>query len=54
MAFLAPDITEAILEGRQPPDMTLDTLMGDLPADWGRQRKQLLTLLARNDARVCA
>jgi len=24
LAFLAPDVTEAILEGRQPPNMTLD------------------------------
>jgi hypothetical protein len=43
MAFLAPDITEAILEGRQPPHMTLDTLMAEMPADWAGQRKQLLT-----------
>ncbi|MDP9051733.1 MAG: hypothetical protein M3O31_13595 [Acidobacteriota bacterium] len=42
MAFLAPDITEAILEGRQSPDMTLDTLMAVMPADWVGQRKQLL------------
>ena len=43
MAFLAPDITEAIVEGRQPPHMTLDTLMGDIPPDWVGQREQLLT-----------
>ena len=43
MAFLAPDITEAILEGRQPPHMTLDTLMADMPHDWDRQRKRMLT-----------
>src|ERR1035441_377614 len=43
MAFLAPDITEAILEGRQPPHMTLETLMGDVPAGWLEQRKCLLT-----------
>jgi hypothetical protein len=42
IAFLAPDITEAILEGRQPPHMTLETLMGDMPADWNLQRKQLV------------
>jgi hypothetical protein len=42
MAFLAPDITEAILEGRQPPQMTLESLMGDVSADWTVQRKQLL------------
>jgi hypothetical protein len=54
MAFLAPDITEAILEGRQPPDMTLEALMGDVPADWGRQRKQLLALSPPHDDRDCA
>src|ERR1035441_7832134 len=41
MAFLAPDITEAILEGRQPPHMTLEALMGDVPADWRRHRKKI-------------
>jgi hypothetical protein len=54
MAFLAPDITEAILEGRQPPHMTLDTLMGDMPADWSLQREQLLALSSRNDCSVSA
>ena len=44
MVFLAPDITEAILEGRQPPHMTLKTLMGDVPSDWFAQRKHLLTV----------
>jgi hypothetical protein len=42
LAFLAPDITEAILEGRQPTHMTLETLRDDTPADWALQRKQLL------------
>ena len=41
IAFLAPDITEAILEGRQPPEMTLDALMAEMPADWITQRRQL-------------
>ena len=31
LAFLAPDITEAILEGRQPIDLTLDRLMTAMP-----------------------
>ena len=42
LAFLAPDITEGILEGRQPPELTLETLMGDMSADWITQRTQLL------------
>jgi site-specific DNA recombinase len=48
LAFLAPDITEAILEGRQPPDMTLDALRGDIPADWVEQREQMLRLTPLN------
>ena len=43
MAFLAPDITEAILEGKQPPYLTLETLMDDVPTDWFDQKKHLLT-----------
>ncbi len=54
IAFLAPDITEAILEGTQPPHMTLETLMGDMPADWNLQRKQLVASSPPNDAGVCA
>lgn len=29
--FLAPDIVEVILEGRQPAELTLDKLLDDLP-----------------------
>ena len=43
LAFLAPDITEAILEGRQPIDLSLDRLLSamPLPLDWGAQRTAL-------------
>ena len=43
LAFLAPDITETILQGRQPRDLMLeDLVMGDnLPTDWSKQRKLL-------------
>jgi hypothetical protein len=40
-AFLAPDIVEAILEGRQPAGMTLDRMLDDLPLDWDKQRRAL-------------
>jgi site-specific DNA recombinase len=40
-AFLAPDIVEAILDGRQPPDLTLEKLRQRLPLDWVAQRKRL-------------
>jgi len=40
LAFLAPDITEAILEGRQPIDLSLDRLLEamPLPLAWTAQR----------------
>ena len=39
LAFLAPDITEAILEGRQPAHLTLaDLIRTELPASWSAQR----------------
>ena len=38
-ALLAPDIVERILEGRQPPELTLNRLFKDIPADWGEQRR---------------
>ena len=43
LAFLAPDITTAILEGRQPIDLTLDRLLSlmPLPLDWDAQRQLL-------------
>jgi hypothetical protein len=40
-AFLAPDIVEAILEGSQPADLTLEKLLSGLPADWDGQRRRL-------------
>jgi hypothetical protein len=42
LAFLAPDITEAILEGRQPRDMMLEEIMRNgLPISWVLQRRIL-------------
>jgi site-specific DNA recombinase len=39
-AFLAPDIVEAILDGQQPADFSLERLRKHLPLDWTEQRKQ--------------
>lgn len=40
LAFLAPDLQRAILEGRQPAQMTLAGLMDvDIPLSWARQRQ---------------
>lgn len=43
LAFLAPDIVEAILAGTQPADLTAETLIKntDLPLDWREQRALL-------------
>jgi hypothetical protein len=39
LAFLAPDIVAAILEGRQPADFTLDrALKTKRPLSWADQR----------------
>lgn len=45
LAFLAPDIVEMILEGRQPIALTPDRLKRacPLPLDWNEQRALLLT-----------
>jgi DNA invertase Pin-like site-specific DNA recombinase len=40
LAFLAPDLQQAILEGTQPADLTLEHLLAKpLPAAWDAQRK---------------
>ena len=42
LAFLAPDIQSAILDGRQPANLTLEQLTSeDLPLDWAAQRRAL-------------
>lgn len=39
LAFLAPDITKAILNGEQPPGLRLAHLLAaDLPLSWTEQR----------------
>jgi hypothetical protein len=40
-ALLAPDIVDAIIEGRQPPNLTCEKLCRDLPISWVEQRHQL-------------
>lgn len=37
LTLLAPDIVEAILDGRQPGEMTLAVLMKPFPVGWGEQ-----------------
>ena len=40
LSFLAPDITRAILHGRQPAELTANKLMADTraPIHWDEQR----------------
>ena len=43
LSFLAPDITQAILHGRQPADLNAHKMMADTraPIDWREQRAAL-------------
>jgi site-specific DNA recombinase len=43
LAFLAPDLVEAILDGAQPAPLTAERLkrLGDLPLLWEEQRSRL-------------
>jgi len=43
LSYLAPDITQAVLDGRQPPDLTADKLLAHsrLPLAWHEQRMLL-------------
>jgi hypothetical protein len=43
LAWLAPDISTAILEGRQPPHLNVKALraLPKLPLDWAKQRRVL-------------
>lgn len=39
LTLLAPDVVEAILEGRQGPEVTLVQVLGPLPVLWAEHRK---------------
>ena len=41
LTLLAPEIVEAILDGRQAPEVTLRGLMGAFPVEWGEQKQFL-------------
>ena len=46
LALLAPDIVEAMLDGKQPPELGLPRLMEAFPAEWLEQRHALLNTAA--------
>ena len=41
LSHLSPDLVEAILDGRQPRHLTLETLRQPLPEDWFEQKRAL-------------
>jgi hypothetical protein len=41
LTLLAPDLVEAILDGRQPDGVTLPRLMQPFPTTWAEQRRAL-------------
>ena len=41
LTLLAPEIVEAILDGRQPAGLQLDDLLEGFPVDWEGQRLAL-------------
>ena len=41
LTLLAPDIVDAILDGRQPEGMILPGLMEPFPVEWDRQRRSV-------------
>jgi site-specific DNA recombinase len=43
MAFLAPTITKAILDGDQPPGLNLKDFIGAVPLSWSEQRRAFKT-----------
>jgi len=48
LTLLAPDVVEAILDGRQPDGMTLPGLMEPFPVEWDRQRGHISAPLTAN------
>ena len=43
LTLLAPDIVEAILDGRQPSTWQPELLLNPFPGNWSEQRKALLS-----------
>ncbi|WP_193540151.1 hypothetical protein [Rhodopila globiformis] len=42
LTLMAPDIVESILDGRQPPELGVPTLLKPFPPDWSKQRDRLM------------
>ena len=48
LTLLAPDVVEAILDGRQPPERTLALMMRPFAVTWTEPRKTLIPPLPRS------
>jgi hypothetical protein len=46
MAFLAPDITAAILSGDQPLNLNLKVFKNDIPLSWTAQRAKISEVMS--------
>lgn len=49
LSLLAPEIVEVILEGRQPPEVTLAALLEPFPVEWKGQNTYLAEALAAGE-----
>ena len=43
LTLLVPDIVDAVLDGKQRPEVTLTRVLEPFPVEWGRQRASLRT-----------
>ena len=41
LAYLAPDIIQAVIEGTIPPECTMERLKSGVPMDWAARRRKL-------------
>jgi hypothetical protein len=55
LTLLAPDIVEAIMDGQQPRELALPSLMEPMPSEWHRQRVEIAqaTRLISTTTAVC-
>ena len=44
LTLLAPDLVEAVLDGRLPQGVRLEELVRPLPVEWAEQRQKLLNI----------
>ena len=51
LTLLSPDIVEAILDGRQGPEVTLAKVLEPLPSEWGQQLSVLRQWAASSQGR---